>query len=57
MYNQTAMRFGVSFSHKMLLLFIDKEGTPRTQLGPRMGMEQTSLSRKLRTMEKPGLIY
>lgn len=57
MYNQTAMRYGVSFSHGMVLLSIDKEGTPSTQLGPRMGMEPTSLSRTLKTMEEQGLIF
>ncbi len=36
---------------------IDKEGTPSTQLGPKMGMEPTSLSRTLKTMEDDGLIF
>src|SRR5690554_8145873 len=40
-----------------ILLIVDKEGTPSTQLGPRMGMEPTSLSRTLKTMEKKGYIY
>ena len=36
---------------------IDQEkGTPSTSLGPKMGMEATSLSRILKTMEKRGLI-
>lgn len=39
-----------------VLLNIDKEGTPSTQLGPRMGMEPTSLSRVLNTMEDQKLI-
>ena len=39
------------------LLSIDPEkGTPSTALGPKMGMEATSLSRILKTMEKKGLI-
>ena len=56
MYNQTALKYNVSFSHGMVLLSIDKGGTPSTQLGPKMGMEPTSLSRTLRTMEEQGLI-
>ena len=36
---------------------MDKEGTPSTQLGPKMGMEPTSLSRTLKTMEENNLIY
>ena len=56
MYNQTAMKYGASFSHGMILLSVDKEGTPSTQLGPKMGMEPTSLSRTLKTMEDQGLI-
>jgi DNA-binding MarR family transcriptional regulator len=39
-----------------LLMSVDKEGTPSTQLGPKMGMEPTSLSRTLKTMEERDLI-
>ena len=39
------------------LLNIDKEGTPSTKLGPKMGMESRSLTRTLKTMEENGLIY
>jgi DNA-binding MarR family transcriptional regulator len=39
------------------LLSIDKEnGTPSTTLGPKMGMEATSLTRTLKSMEDKGLI-
>ena len=39
------------------LLSIDPEnGTPSTSLGPKMGMEATSLSRTLKSMEGRGLI-
>lgn len=39
------------------LISIDPEkGTPSTALGPKMGMEATSLSRTLKSMEKKGLI-
>ena len=41
----------------MVLLNIDKEnGTPSTQLGPKMGMEPTSLSRTIKNMQDVGLI-
>ena len=56
MYNQKANDYGVSISVGFILLNIDKEGTPSTQLGPKMGMEPTSLSRTLKTMEEKGLI-
>jgi MarR family transcriptional regulator, organic hydroperoxide resistance regulator len=56
LYNQKALEFGVSISVGYVLLMIDKEGTPSTQLGPKMGMEPTSLSRTLKTMEEDGLI-
>jgi DNA-binding MarR family transcriptional regulator len=40
-----------------VLLTIDKEkGTPSTALGPLMGMEPTSLSRILKSMEDKGAI-
>jgi len=39
------------------LLSIDAEGTPSTTLGPKMGMEPTSLSRLLNAMEERELIY
>ena len=39
------------------LLSIDPKGTPSTNLGPKMGMEPTSLSRLLSTMEERKLIY
>ena len=39
------------------LISIDpEEGTPSTALGPKMGMEATSLSRTLKNMEAKGLI-
>jgi len=39
-----------------VLLNIDKEGTPSTKLGPKMGMESRSLTRTLKSMEEKGLI-
>ncbi len=56
MYNQQANDYGISMSVGFILLHIDKDGTPSTQLGPRMGMEPTSLSRTLKTMEEKGFI-
>ena len=41
-----------------VLLNIDlDQGTPSTSLGPMMGMEATSLSRILKSMEEKDLIY
>ncbi|MBI2258316.1 MAG: MarR family transcriptional regulator [Flavobacteriia bacterium] len=56
LYNQKAMEYGVSISVGYVLLMVEKEGTPSTQLGPKMGMESTSLSRTLKLMEDDGLI-
>lgn len=57
MYNEEALKFGSTMATGFTLLSIDPEkGTPSTALGPKMGMEATSLSRTLKTMEKKGLI-
>lgn len=56
LYNQKANEYGLTISTGFILLNVDKEGTPSTQLGPKMGMEPTSLSRTLKTMEEQGLI-
>lgn len=56
LYNQKASEYDVSLSVGFILLNVDKEGTPSTQLGPKMGMEPTSLSRTLKSMEDSGLI-
>lgn len=57
MYNQIAGKYDLTMSMGFILLIIDKDGTPSTQLGPRMGMEPTSLSRTLKTMEEKNLIF
>lgn len=57
MYNQKAKAHGLTMSIGFILLIVDKDGTASTQLGPRMGMEPTSLSRTLKTMERKGYIY
>ena len=56
MYNLVAAEHGITINIGAILLNVDKEGTPSTQLGPKMGMEPTSLSRTLKTMEDDGLI-
>ncbi len=57
MYNEEALKFESTMATGLTLLSIDQEkGTPSTSLGPKMGMEATSLSRILKTMEKRGLI-
>lgn len=55
-YNQIAKGYNMSFSWGFILLNVEKEGTPSTALGPKMGMEPTSLSRTLKKMEEEGLI-
>lgn len=58
MYNEEAAKYDGSMSVGFTLLSIDKEGgTPSTTLGPQMGMEATSLTRTLKSMEEKGLIY
>ena len=57
MYNEEAKRFDSTMAVGFTLLSIDpKTGTPSTALGPKMGMEATSLSRILKNMEEKGLI-
>lgn len=57
MYNEQAKPFGSTMAVGFTLLSIDpKDGTPSTALGPKMGMEATSLSRILKSMEEKGLI-
>lgn len=57
MYNEEAGKQGSTMATGFVLLNIDpEEGTPSTSLGPKMGMETTSLSRTLKTMENKGLI-
>ena len=57
MYNEEASKYGATMATGFALLSIDKEkGTPSTALGPKMGMEATSLTRTLKSMEEKGLI-
>ena len=57
MYNEEASKFDGSMAIGFALLSIDKEeGTPSTKISSRMGMEATSLTRTLKTLEEKGLI-
>ena len=57
LYNEEAKNYGLTMAIGFTLLSIDsKNGTPSTELGPRMGMEATSLSRILKTLEERGYI-
>lgn len=58
MYNEEAVKNNSSMTIGFVLINIHyKNGTPSTMLGPRMGIEATSLSRTLKKMEGLGLIY
>ena len=57
MYNEEAGTKGSTMATGFALISIDPEnGTPSTALGPKMGIEATSLSRTLKKMEEQGLI-
>lgn len=57
LYNEEAKNYGLTMAIGFTLLSIDaKKGTPSTALGPRMGMESTSLSRILKSLEERGYI-
>lgn len=57
MYTEEANKKGSTMATGFALISIDpEEGTSSTSLGPKMGMEATSLSRTLKQMEEKGLI-
>ncbi|MGV9003694.1 MarR family winged helix-turn-helix transcriptional regulator [Flavobacterium sp.] len=57
MYNEEASKFEGSMAIGFALLSIDKEqGTPSSAISSRMGMEPTSFTRTLKTLEEKGLI-
>lgn len=57
MYNEEASKFDGSMAIGFALLSIDKEdGTPSSSISMRMGMEATSLTRTLKTLEEKELI-
>lgn len=56
-YNDIAAKYNTTWASGNVLLNIDlQNGTPATALGPKMGMEATSLSRILKNLEAKGLI-
>lgn len=58
MYNEVASDYGATMTTGYILLNLDTEiGTPASSLGPKMGVEVTSLSRTLKSMEERDLIY
>lgn len=57
MYNAEAMKYGASIAIGHFLLNIDsKEGSYASDIAPKLGMETTSLSRIIKTLEDGGLI-
>lgn len=57
MYNEEAAIKNSTMTTGFTLLSIDPEkGTPSTALGPKMGVESTSLSRTLKSMEERQMI-
>lgn len=56
-YSEEASKKDSTMATGFALISIDpEEGAPSTSLGPKMGMEATSLSRTLKNMEDKGLI-
>ncbi|MEC7173305.1 MAG: MarR family winged helix-turn-helix transcriptional regulator [Bacteroidota bacterium] len=56
MYNREASKFDSTMATGFALLNIEAQGTPSSSLGPKLGMEPTSLSRLLKSMENKKLI-
>jgi len=57
LYNEQAAHYEGSMAIGFTLLSIDKDkGTPATEISARMGMEATSLTRTLKTLNEKGLI-
>jgi len=57
MYNRLTNKNDFSQAIGYVLINVKKEGIPVTKIAPLMGIEPTSLSRLLKTMEEKGLIY
>lgn len=57
MYNRLTIENGFSQAIGYVLVNVKKGGIPVTKIAPNMGIEPTSLSRLLNTMEDKGLIY
>lgn len=57
MYSEEANKKESTMATGFALISLDpEEGTPSTTLGPKMGIEATSVSRTLKSMEERGLI-
>jgi DNA-binding MarR family transcriptional regulator len=56
MYHFEAESYGLSVSSAYLLLHIEAEGLPVTQVAPKLGMEPSSTTRTLNKLENDGLI-
>jgi DNA-binding MarR family transcriptional regulator len=54
MYNEEASKYNGNWF--CFIEYGQNIGTPSTSLGPKMGMEATSLTRTLKSMEEKGLI-
>jgi DNA-binding MarR family transcriptional regulator len=57
MYNRLTTEHDFSQAEGYVLISIKKGGIPVTKIAPLMGIEPTSLSRLLKTMEDKGLVY
>jgi MarR family transcriptional regulator, organic hydroperoxide resistance regulator len=58
MYNSAGVKHGLTTSIGYVLLNIDAEnGTPATKIGPIIGIESTSLTRMLKSLEEKRLIF
>jgi len=57
MYNQLAVKNGITQGIGYALINIGKDGIPATKIAPLMGMTFSSLSRLLKSMETRGFIY
>jgi DNA-binding MarR family transcriptional regulator len=57
MYNRLTSENDFSQAIGYVLINVKKEGIPVTKIAPLMGIEPTSLSRLLKTMEEKDLVY
>lgn len=57
MYNQVAAKYGTTQATGLVLLSIDREGTPSTSIAPMLGLEATSMSRIIKNLEENNLIF
>ena len=55
-FSWNACKYDSTMSAGFALLSIESKGTPSTSLGPKMGIENTSLSRLLNSLEEKKLI-